>query len=341
MLMEELATNQVFAIGYSGSRERFQQYAPYLWGQGLSIERLFSLHAEYYCKRLVGEEPVYGGDDVKAFPGTRHVGMIYPDNGDGVLQPAIDIWIETVRACGDPNAKLFTYQSDVTRAQQQASSIVAQMRADNITTIAACCDPVSNVFFLQALEQNRYFPEHFVLPASSIASDAAGNAYEDLGLGGQWAHAFGISNYAVNQDDRELDYRKAYADGGGSGGAQAVPMIEIESFGSFHVMMQMIHSAGPRPTPQSIFEGMQNLPTVAPSKFTAGFDYAPPDPFKPQLDVSEIWWNPDLYSYYSDTNGAMCHVSDGARYALGLVPQSRPNLFSGGNGACARLKPGT
>lgn len=264
--------------------------------------------------------------------------MIYPDLGDGALQPAVDLWLQTVRACGDPNAKTFTYEADVSRAQQQASSIIAQMRADRITTIAFCCDPVSNVFFLQALEQNRYFPEHLVLPASSLASDAAGNAYEDLGLGGQWAHAFGISNYGVNQNDDTLDYRRAYADGGGPGGAAGVPAIEIESWGVMHMMMQMIHAAGPRPTPAAIFEGMQNLPPVAPSPYTPGFDYAPPDPFVAQRDVAEVWWNPGLHSYYSNTDGAMCYVDGARRYSLGEFPRVRPNLFAGGNGACARLE---
>lgn len=68
VFFEELGRRGTIAIGYGGSRARFQQFAPFLWGIGLSSERMFGLHAEYFCARLAGEEPVYGGQDVQAFP---------------------------------------------------------------------------------------------------------------------------------------------------------------------------------------------------------------------------------------------------------------------------------
>lgn len=334
---EELGRRGTITIGYNGSRERFQQFAPYLWGFGLSIERMFGLNAEYYCQRLVGQEPDYGGDDVKAYPGTRHIGLIYADNGDGSLKPAVDLWLKTVRGCGDPTAQTYTYVSDASRAQQQASNIAAQLRADGVTTVSFCCDPSTILFYLQAFSQNRYFPEHFIVPISSIASDAAGNIYEDAGFGDQWRHAFGVSNFAINQVDATLDYRKAYADGDGPGGMAGIQAIEVESFTVFKQMMQMIHSAGPRMTPPSVFDGMQGLPVQVGGKRNPTFDYAPPDPFKAQVDVAEVWWNPDLYSYYSDTNGSMCVLNDGRRFSLGEVPSSPAKLFAGGVSACARL----
>lgn len=336
-LHEELGRNRIIDIGYGGSRARFQQYAPYLWGTGLGSERMLGLHSEYFCKRLVGDAPQFAGDDVKTLATERTVGLIYPDNGDGSLQPAVDLWVQTVRGCGG-NAQTYTYQSDPSRGPQQAQSITAQMRSDGVTTIGFCCDPVSYVFFLQALEQNRYHPEHLVVPVSSIASDVVGQLAGQLGFGEQWKHAFGISNFAINQPDADGEYRRAYADGGGPGGKEGPAAIEIESWNVFKIMMQMIHSGGAQITPTSIFEGMQNLPPIAPTKRTAGYDYAPPDPFEPQRDVAEIWWNPDLRSYYNDGQGAMCYVNGAARYDLGQIPGERPPPLFGGNGQCARLE---
>jgi hypothetical protein len=99
----------------------------------------------------------------------------------------------------------------------------------------------------------------------------------------------------------------------------------------------MIHTGGAQLTPRSVFDGMQNLPPVAPSKRRTGADFAAPDPFTPLRDVAEIWWNPNLRSYYNDTQGAMCYVNDGARYDLGRIPTGEPKVFTG-NGDCARLE---
>jgi hypothetical protein len=339
VVFEELALRQTFAIGYNGTRPRFQQFAPFLWGDGLSQERVYALHSEYYCNRLAGQEPAYGGSDVKSLPGGRKIGIAWPDTADGVRRALVESWLATLRRCG-ADAKSYTYEADVSRAAQQAQSLVGQMRSDGITTVTWCCDPVSYVFLLQALNQNRYYPEHYILPVAAIASDVAGNTYEDAGFGDQWAHAFGISELAVNKNDDDPAYRRAYADGSGPGGKEGVPAIENESFKAMHQMMQMIHSAGPGITPRNVFDGMEDLPPIAPSILTPGFDYKAPDPFQAQLDVAEVWWNPNLYSYYSDTNGAMCYMNNGARYEPGRVPRGPANLFTG-NGACARLKPGT
>lgn len=336
-LHEAFASYGIVDIGYGGSRERFQQYAPYLWGTGFGSERIVGLHSEYYCKRLVGKAPAYAGDDVKSVWKIRRVGLIYPDLGDGSLKPVVEQWLRTVKGCGDPNAKLYPYQADVTQAQQQAQNVAAQMRTDQITTVGFCCDPVSMVFFLQALENNNYRPEHLILPVSSIASDVVGQLTAVFGVQEQWKHAFGISNYPVNQPDAGLDFRKAYADGGGPGGTAGAKSIEIESWGVFVMMMQMIHAGGPRITPRSIFDAMQDLPPVPPTKRTTGADFAPPDPFTPLRDVAEIWWNPNLRSYYNDSQGAMCYVNEAARYDIGQIPRGDPRLFTT-NADCARLE---
>lgn len=337
-LQEELARLGIFTLTeYLGSRERFQQFAPYLWAARMGSERALGLHAEYFCKRLANEPARHAGDDVKALGGNRQIGLVYPDNGNGALQPAIDLWLRTVRGCGDPGAKVYPYQSDVTRAQQQATNIVAQLRSDGVTTVGFCCDPVSMVFFLEAMNRSRYEPEHLIVPMGSMAHDIVGQLAYQLGFGNQWRHAFGISDYAVNEPDRDREYRKAYADGGGPGGAAGVPEVESQSWRVFKPMMQMIHQAGPNLTPRTVFEGMQNLPAVAPSKRTVGEDYAPPDPFTPFRDVAEIWWNPNLRSYFNDTMGSHCYVNDAARYDLGQIPGGRPApLF--GNSPCARLE---
>ena len=112
--------------------------------------------------------------------------------------------------------------------------------------------------------------------------------------------------------------------------------IEIESFGFMYTMMQMIHTAGPTLTPVNIFNGMQAVPAVLPTKISAGFDYAAPDPFVPQRDVDEVWWNPNLHSYYSNSQGAMCHINNARRYSLGQWPHTEAKLFTG-DASCARL----
>lgn len=332
---EELARRKTIVLGYGGSRSKFQQFAPYAWGpMGLSSERTMQLGSEYFCKRLVGENAKYGGNDVKNTK--RHVGLVYPENGDGSLQPAVNLWLKNVRGCGDSNAKAFTYVSDATRAQQQSTNIAAQLKADGVTTVAFCCDPVSYVFFLQAFDQSAYTPEHLTLGFSSIASDVVGQIYYQLGYQNQWKHAFGNSNFAINRPDATLDYRKAYADGGGPGGSSKVGSIEISSFGFMYQMMQMIHTAGPNLNPVNVFKGMQALPRVPATKISPSFDYAAPDPFVPQLDVAEVWYNPNLRSPYNGSMGAMCYVNGAKRYGIGEFPSARTNLFTGGNAACAK-----
>ena len=339
VLQEELAGKGVIVLSeYLGSRERFQQFAPYLWAARMGSERALGLHAEYFCKRLVGESASFGGDDVKALGRDRHVGLVYPDNGSGALQPAIDLWLRTVRGCGDTGAKVYPYQSDVSRAQQQSTNIVAQLQSDGVTTVGFCCDPISMAFFLQAMNQSRYEPEHLIVPMGSMAHDIVGQLATQLGYGNQWRHAFGISDYPVNEPDRDREYRKAYADGGGPGGAEGIPEVESQSWRVFKPMMQMIHQAGPDLNPRRVFDGMQSLPPVLPSKRTVGEDYAPPDPFTPFRDVAEIWWNPNLRSYYNDEQGSHCYINGAARYDLGQIPGQRPAPLFGKDSDCTRLE---
>jgi hypothetical protein len=333
---EELARRKTIILGYTGSRARFQQLAPYAWGVGLSSERAMGLGAQYYCNRLVGQEPIYGGEDVKALPGTRHLGLVYPEDPSGSLKPAVDLWLKTVRGCGDVEAKAYSYINDASRAQEQSTNVVAQMKSAGVTTMGFCCDPVTYGFFHRALNQSNYYPEHLVLPFSSIASDVVGQLYEQTGSGPQWAHAFGLTNFAINRDDSDLEYRRAYADGGGRGGKAGAKSIEVESFRYVQQMMQMIHTAGPQLTPANAFRGMQDLPPVKGGKTSVGLDYAAPDPFVPQRDVAEVWWNKNLPSYYNGNRGAMCVMNGARRFSLGEWPRTRTSLF-GGDSSCARL----
>lgn len=329
---EELAKDQVISIdGGNASRAIADAFAPYIWSPDESDERIATLAGQYYCNELVGHAPEYAGTDVTLADKTRHVGLIYAYNpGDSTSQTAANIFLSTVHGCGDKSAQGFTYASDFSTIQTQSTNIAAQLIASHVSTVACYCDPVGLLFIMEAEQNDNYHPEQMTVGVGGIADDPVGQIYSES-VPGEWSHAFGLSNFAVNELSSSYDYNRAFADGGGKGSES---LLDYGNWPVFELLGQFIQQAGPVLDTADVYRGALAMPAIRATKKNVGSDFAAPDTFAAQRDVALVWYDPTLRSAYNGQAGAMCYVDGARRYDIGQLPFGEPALFSK-SGPCA------
>lgn len=326
VLHQTLSRRGIISSGLdSASRLTHEEQAPYYYAVDQTGDRIVSHSSEYYCKRLVGKEPVFGGADVQAYAGPRRVGFVYPA-GDPSAASSAQLFLKRVRACGDSEAQGYTYSGDLSKAQRDAATLAAQLRSDEVTTVVCFCDVFNPLFIMQAMDNNRYYPEHLTTGITTIATDAAGQAYT-AAVPDQWKHAFGVSNYGILPNDSKLDYQFAYRDGGGTG--KPAPLLST-AFGYMVQLGQMIHTAGPQLTPTNVARGLRSMPEFDSGSRRARAQYTAPDPWTWYRTMSEIYWDPNATSTYNGKRGAYCKVDSGRQYDLGQWPTTQPKVFTGG-----------
>jgi hypothetical protein len=81
------------------------------------------------------------------------------------------------------------YQLDLSTLSSQASSIIAKLKADKISTIVCGCDPVFPVYLTQRAQEQGYYPEWDIVGVALTDQDIVGQLFNQ----NQWAHAFGIT----------------------------------------------------------------------------------------------------------------------------------------------------
>src|SRR5205085_10054604 len=114
----------------------------------------------------------------------------------GIVVPEIEANVATakevaarVKACGGGDSPIFTYASDIEKANEQTQATVANLIQNKVTTVTCMCDPIAPVFLTTGMSKNSYFPE-FLLPGLGLLDyDLLGQLYDPQ----QMQHAFGPS----------------------------------------------------------------------------------------------------------------------------------------------------
>ena len=293
---------------------------PFRWDIFPSGTEGADMVAEYYCNKLVGKaasnagrviHPTIGGRETK-----RKIGLIIPDNGNGASVPNAERVKSKVAACGEPNAPIFRYQSDINRATEQARSIVGGMIQQKVTTVVCMCDAIAPVFFTQNSTSNNYFPEWLLPSANLLDYDVLGRLYDPP----QWAHAFGPSQLAEPIPFEQTDAAKIWRAAGNSGNPCSACnlvtgyMINIGSF---------VQMAGPNLNPLTIERALVGANYKrggwVETKGNPGvylIKYGPND-YNAISDYREVYWDAAAPSKIDGKNGAYVSLDGGKRYAVG------------------------
>jgi hypothetical protein len=322
--------------------------APYYWDAFASGTRALATSAEYYCKKLYGKPVQYAGNDVEhpkgplVPPPIRKAAIVFPaTNGDPTSKISADLFVHAITGgmCGSPkdDVKEYPYQSDITTAEQQSTTLTSELKASGVTTVVFYGDPIAPVFGTNNDESQNYHPEYLLTGTGLVDYDVLGQLYNP----NVWQHAFGISTLPDGIPFAQTDAVKAANDANGTG-AQ-LDHTENLAWTYYTFMGSAFQLAGPRPTPELIRDGLFNAPPKGGDPTHALAEYGRTCPsnttdviqcndYTGLHDAREVYWCKSAVSPYNNQPGEYVAANGGRRFQEGQITPGNPQVFP--NGFC-------
>ncbi len=315
--------NGIISVGapYQAA-ELYAGRRPYRWDIFPTGEEGAESIAEYYCKKLVGKPASNAGSVIHPQIGgrttARKLAIVTPDNGDGSTLPAARRVKSLVNECssGKESPAIFTYASDIGRAEEQTRVTVAGLIENRATTVVCMCDPIAPTFLTKGMTQNSYFPEHIVPSGGLLDYDVLGRLYDNA----QWTHAFGPSQLVNPVPFEQSDAARIWKAAGNSGQPCASCNLITGYLGFIGAGVQL---AGPNLNPLTFERGYVG------AKYTRGgwqqtggdagvylIKFGPGD-YNAISDFREVFWDAAEISKIDGKPGAYVPIDGGRRYANG------------------------
>jgi hypothetical protein len=296
------------------SRAWHEARAPVAWSLATDGSIVSELAAEYQVKRLYDTPAAYAGGnggDGKPLKGRqRNFATLAPENSwyQESVQNAQDI----IRAAGKDTGFNYKYVLDLSTMSDQATTIIAQMKQRNITTIVCGCDPILPVFLSGVANREKYYPEFIIVGTALTDADIVGQLWNPNFA----AHAFGVSSLNGFVPPTQTIAYAAYKSVRQDEPAFSVDLIYYQMY----MLAIGLQGAGPNLNPSTFEAGMFAYPPklgpVGLWKFGKGDRTA-------ANDVREIYWDPNAISTYNGKNGAYIGTSK-ERWESGKIPAGNP-----------------
>ena len=320
--------NGIISVGapYQAA-ELYAGRRPYRWDIFPTGEEGAETIAEYYCKKLTGKPASNAGTLINARIGDRStmrkLAIVTPDNGDGATLPAARRAQSLVKECtnGKENPAIFTYASDINRAEEQTRVTVAGLIENKATTVVCMCDPIAPTFLTKGMTQNSYFPEHIVPAGGLLDYDVLGRLYDNA----QWTHAFGPSQLVNPVPFEQSDAARIWK----AAGNQGVPCASCNLITGYLVFIAGgIQQSGPNLNPLTFERGYVGAKyTRGGWKQTGGdpgvylIKFGPGD-YNAISDFREVFWDAAAVSQIDGRPGAYVPIEGGRRYGYGELDGS-------------------
>jgi hypothetical protein len=317
---DEMAARETVCISCGGgTAEWFAERDPYLWNLDGSSEQKQVHVVEFIGKQLAGKPASHAGDALKAE--TRKFAVVYEASGGAESQRLADLMEARMTEAGAAPDLMLAYTLDPGTIQQQASQIVAKMKAAGITTVVLSTDPVAPGDFTREATTQEYEPEWLVAAATLTDTNAFGRGYDQK----QWAHAFGVTSLAVRVSPDVVGTKILYK--WFTGQDAPAPLGAPVFMPGFSLLFSALQGTGPTLTPQTLgafIKTIKTTPAMTASYLTYGdqgiwdaTDYNGVD------DATVFWW--DATATGPDENGRegtglMKFVDGGKRYLPGEWP---------------------
>ena len=307
---QDLAQASVVGIGGLGfPTQWYQQYAPYEY----SVTPTGTAGADGFvniaCDRMAGLPAIYAGDPTYQTQ-ARKFGFIGPDNPE---YSAVGDLVQNglLKTCGVTLAKRVSYAIDVASFEQQAVSIVAQMKQAGVTTVICGCDPLFPILLYQAADQQQYDPEWLGIGWY----DPQGR----LPAQDQMAHMMSQEGQFPQPSQTEAYKVFQLADPGGTPAEQ----YYLVAYYSVLYLFDSLQASGPHLTPGTFQQGVFSMgrsPNGDVGTWQGGIGA-----FSPSLTTQIGWWNPNATSNFDGGKGAWESCEQG-RWFTFLDPNAwQPN----------------
>jgi hypothetical protein len=323
-IFDEFARNQVLSLGgWHVAEQYFTGRRPFRWDLNMDGTKAGNYIAEYYCKKLAGDNPTHAGEVVHPSIGPRDgverkLGILTQETEFNVA--AANHVRQQIADCAGEEVTLVTYESDIERAQEQSNANTAAMIDGGVTTVVCMCDPIAPIFQTNTYTTQGYFPEHLVAGMGFMDNDNLARLYDQQ----QWENAFGLSHVGEPLPENEANAQDIWEAAGRDGerpcpcGLEAAyPMI----------LGSMIHYAGPDLNPGTVERGLFEAPPAGGWELSGGdptsvhINYEPGD-YTTISDVREVHWDRARPSTGDGERGSYAPLYDGQRFLPGDLPGS-------------------
>lgn len=296
---EALIQQKVMAFGgVYMSQKWFTDHAPYAFASFFPTgTKAADAVVNLVCQRLSGLPAIDAGDPAMHIK-QRVFGVITPENP--VYDDAGDRIEAGLAKCGVKVAKSIRYALNIATAQQQSTSIVAQMKAAGVTTVLCGCDPIVPVFLAQAANQQQYRPEWDTLWWGDVSSRSVDAS--------QWSHSFSIGVSGQIPPKANLEAYQVIK----RAGAEPAEINYPLAYYSLLQLFMGLHATGPNLTPQNFQRGLFSLPRTASGDFGAWSfgDGA----WTPPTEYVVAYWDPNAPSNFDGAKGAYVNCEGGKRF---------------------------
>ncbi len=301
---QDLAKEGVVAIGASlMTQQWFEQYAPYEFSPSASCNELAQGGAEFVGRSMAGMPAIYAGNPAMHTE-IRRFGLIYPSVTE--YTACADTFVHTMEDTYHVTpAKVVAYSINLGELGQEATSIIAQMKAANVTTVICACDPVSPILLTESAVAQNYYPEWF--------SFNIGNSFARLPDQKEWAHAFGAGTQTLPLSEQEAYQAWELADPGTQPPSPTFATVYVNLL----LLFDALQAAGPDLTPQTLERGFFHLPESLPGGEFGTWVFGK-NVFAPTASTGIVWWDPQAISVSSGKKGAWLACNGGKQY--GILP---------------------
>ena len=329
---EELSRRGIVCIACSGvvPDRFFQEHAPYVWGLQPTAEEFLVSLGDFITQRVVGRPAEHAGD-AELRRRERKFGVVHIEQSPPVFDQVSDRTRECGSARGYEPAITETFLLDFGAMAQRATTIVAKMKAEGVTSIIYLGDPIMPIHLTRAATEQDFHPEWLVSGTALTDTTVFGRMYDPE----QWAHAFGISSLGARTEREQGDPWRLHEWFHGAPPAAANTYALI--YAPLQVLFLGIHMAGPDLRPETFAEGLFNYPpsgggVTAPQVSFGDHGYFRMDPgegedctsAEPRVDylatddVVEIWWDPKAVGpdEQGNSGAGMWRYADGGRRYL-------------------------
>jgi len=320
---DELAHRGVLCLGTCAlamPQKISDQNKPYIFTEGPSPEEAATLTAEFIGKQAGPGKAQYAGNDATKNK-NRVYGIVHYDTPDGQYKGLFDTLKSQLKKYKITPKADQSFFLDLSRAQENARTIVTKMKDAGVTTVIYTGDPLTPGAVTKEATAQDYHPEWILGPSVLADTSIFARTFDQE----QWSHAFGVA---------------------------LVPGRTPQDLNATYNLYQWFHGTPPpnntygviNPSVELFANGVQMAgPKLTPQTFRDGLYRSPPsggDPINPQLsygkhgvwpfvdnygsdDAGMLWWDPSAVGedeVRQVGNGLYRYANGAKRYTLGKFP---------------------
>ncbi len=293
---------------------------PYVITDTLSPEQSAQLTAEFVGKQAGKGKAQYAGDEATKTK-KRVYGIVHYDTPDGQYQGLFDSLKSGLKKYGITPKADQSFFLDLSRAQENARTIVTKMKDAGVTTVIYTGDPLTPGAVTKEATAQDFHPEWIVGPTVLADTSIFARTFDQE----QWAHAFGVAlvpgrtTETINASYYLYNWFHGTPPPNNTYGVISPSVAEFAR----GVML-----AGPKLTPDTFRDGLFRYPpsggdAINPKQSWGKHGFWPGTDYYGSDDAGMLWWDPSAVGedeIHHVGNGLYRYADGAKRYTRGKFP---------------------